>query len=151
MKIRTSITAACAAAALGCTGAFLAPVMASAQSSQQTLKFTSVTTKQVTLAATRSTETIGQTAKNLNSKGKTIGLDVLYFVLHFKSHTAAGYVTVDTKGGFLYGTLTVGSTGKASGTVTGGTGAFSGATGTIKGKDLNKSGTRTAVTITYTT
>ena len=31
----------------------------------------------------------------------------------------------------------------------GGTGAFAGATGTIKAKNLNKAGTRTAVTITY--
>ena len=33
--------------------------------------------------------------------------------------------------------------------VTGGTGAFKGATGTITAKALNKAGTRTAVTITY--
>ena len=31
----------------------------------------------------------------------------------------------------------------------GGTGAFKGVTGTIKAKSLNKAGTRTAVTITY--
>jgi hypothetical protein len=33
--------------------------------------------------------------------------------------------------------------------VTGGTGAFARATGTIKLKNLNAAGTRTAVTITY--
>ena len=37
------------------------------------------------------------------------------------------------------------------GRVTGGTGAFRGATGTITARNLNKAGTRTAVTIKYHT
>jgi hypothetical protein len=37
----------------------------------------------------------------------------------------------------------------AYGKVTGRTGAFAGATGTITGKSLNRAGTRTAITITY--
>ena len=37
------------------------------------------------------------------------------------------------------------------GTVTGGTGAFKGATGTITAKALDQTGTRIAVTITYHT
>ena len=67
--------------------------------------------------------------------------------------TAAVNVTVDTKGGFLYGTLTVNlNTGAVTnGKVTGGTGVFCGATGTITAKNLNQAGTRTAVTITYHT
>ena len=46
-------------------------------------------------------------------------------------------VTVDTTGGFLYGTFTVNfKTGATSnGKVTGGTGSFVGATGTIKAKN----------------
>jgi hypothetical protein len=35
--------------------------------------------------------------------------------------------------------------------VTGGTGSFTGATGTITAKNLNKAGTRTLVTIKYST
>ena len=60
-------------------------------------------------------------------------------------------VTVDTSGGFLYGTGTINiKTGVFSnGKVTGGTGSFAGATGTITAKNLNPAGTRTAVTITY--
>jgi hypothetical protein len=56
---------------------------------------------------------------------------------------------VSSPGGFLYGTFTISlKTGAISnGKVTGGTGAFAGATGTIKAKDL--SSTKTAVTITY--
>jgi hypothetical protein len=53
-------------------------------------------------------------------------------------------------GGFLYGTGTVNiKTNKFSnGKVTGGTGPFAGATGTITTKTISK--TKTAVTITYT-
>ena len=52
---------------------------------------------------------------------------------------------------FVYGKLTVNfKTGAiTNGKVTGGTGAFARATGTIKAKNLNAAGTRTAVTITY--
>jgi hypothetical protein len=39
----------------------------------------------------------------------------------------------------------------SNGKVTGGTGAFKGATGTITAKNLNKAGTRTAVKVTYRT
>ncbi len=55
-------------------------------------------------------------------------------------------VTVDTTGGSLYGTLTFHfNTGTSTnGKVTGGTGAFKGATGTFTAKNLNKQGTRTA-------
>ena len=54
-------------------------------------------------------------------------------------------------GGFLYATATLNlKTGAVTdGKVTGGTGTFAGATGTLKAKNLNKSGTRTAVTIVY--
>jgi hypothetical protein len=60
-------------------------------------------------------------------------------------------VTVNTTGGFLYATATLNlKTGAVTdGKVTGGTGTFAGATGTLKAKNLNKSGTRTAVTIVY--
>ena len=58
-------------------------------------------------------------------------------------------LTVDTKGGFLYGTFTFHPrTGVVTnGKVTGGTGAFAGATGTIKVKTISP--TKHAITITY--
>jgi hypothetical protein len=58
---------------------------------------------------------------------------------------------VSSPGGFLYGTFTISlKTGAISnGKVTGGTGAFAGATGTIKAKSLNATQTKHAVTITY--
>lgn len=53
-----------------------------------------------------------------------------------------------TKGGILYGTLKLTQTAIA-GRVTGGTGKFAGARGTISARNLNSKGTRTAVTIRY--
>ena len=53
--------------------------------------------------------------------------------------------------GLLYGTLTLTHNGAdAHGRVTGGTGTFTRATGTITAKPANKTGTHSAVTITYT-
>jgi hypothetical protein len=58
---------------------------------------------------------------------------------------------VDTRGGFLYGTFTLSlNTGAATnGKVTGGTGAFAGATGTIKAQAVRHAATKHVVTITY--
>ena len=85
---------------------------------------------------------------DVNAAGKTVGFDMIYFTAT-SATTAAVNVTVDTNGGFLYGTATVSiKTGAiTNGKVTGGTGSFAGATGTIKAKAI--SSTKTAVTITY--
>ena len=147
MKIRTFIAAAGAAVVLGGTGAFLIPAVASAHSVTHTLKFTAVQQKSANFSKTAS----GQAENDLNGTGTIIGFDVIYFVFNPKTHTASGDVTFDTNGGFLYGTLKFTKNPVTHGTVTGGTGIFTGATGTITGKSLNTSGTRTAVTITYTT
>jgi hypothetical protein len=146
MKFRTSLTAIGAAVVLGTTGALVAPAVASAHTGTQTLKFISVTKKSIMLTKT----TGAQQDTDVNTAGKTVGFDMLYFA-PTSATTAAVNVAVDTTGGFLYGTLTVNfKTGALThGKVTGGTGAFAGATGTIKAKNLNKAGTRTAVTITY--
>ena len=93
--------------------------------------------------------TFGIQDTDVNAKGKTIGCDELYFKATSKN-TATANVALDTTGGFLYGTLTVNFTSPViNGKVTGGTGAFKGATGTITAKSLNKAGTRTAVTVKY--
>jgi hypothetical protein len=74
---------------------------------------------------------------------------VIHAAVNPKTHSAAGGVALDTSGGFLYGTLKFSNSPVIHGTVTGGTGAFKGATGTITGKSVSK--TRTVVTITYHT
>jgi hypothetical protein len=147
MKVRTYIAAAGAAALVG-TGAFLLPARARPHATTHTLKFISVTKNSVIFTK----NTGGQQDTDVNSKGKTVGFDMLYFKVT-SSTSAAINLTVDTKGGFLYGTGTFHfNTGKLSnGKVTGGTGAFKGATGTIAARNLNSAGSRTAVTITYRT
>jgi hypothetical protein len=144
MKIRTSIAAVAAATLVG-TGAFMLPALASASTASHTLKFVSVEKATVSLSATMS----AQQDTDVNSKGKVIGYDDLYFASGKTS--AAGWFTVDVDGGFIYGTFTVNfKTGAiTNGKVTGGARAFKGATGKLTAKAL--SSTRTAITITYTT
>ena len=147
MKIRTSFAAAGAVAVLG-AGALVLPAVASASSATHTLKFISVTKKSVSFTKT----TGAQQSTDVNAAGKIVGFDMIYFAAT-SANTAAINVTVDTAGGFLYGRGTINfKTGVFSnGKVTGGTGAFAGATGTIKAKALNTAGTREAVTIIYST
>jgi|ERR1700722_16429825 len=147
MKLRASLAALGAAIVLGTTGTLALPaVAASAHSSTHTLTFISLTRKSATLTKTSG----AQQDTDVNAAGKTVGFDLLYF-----RATSAGAgvvnIAVDTTGGFLYGTLTLNlkTSALTNGEVTGGTGTFAGATGTIKAKNLNAAGTRTAVTITY--
>ena len=144
MKIRTSIAAAGAAAVLAGAGAVMLPAVASAHSTAHTMKFTAVQ-----LSSTQFSQTMGGSAeKDVNGAGKTIGFDAINITANPTTHQpTAGSVALSTNGGFLYGTLKFGKA--ITGTVTGGTGTFKGATGTIAVKSL--SSTRNAVTITYTT
>ena len=144
MKLRTSLPAAGVAAALG-TGALVLPAVASASSATHTLKFTAVTNKSIMFTKTSG----GSQETDVNAAGKTIGFDVLYFAAS-SATTANINVTFDTTGGLLYGTANVTKSGAVSnGKVTGGTGAFAGATGTIKAKSASKN--HEAITITYST
>ena len=142
MKVRRSIVAAGAAIVLGTTGALALPALASAHNASHTLKFTAVTNKSV--AFTRSTG--GSQETDVNSTGNTIGFDVVYFTV--RGNSATVNVTFDIKGGLLDGTVTTTNGGKTfKGKVTGGTGTFKGATGTITAKTLP--GHKTAITIVY--
>ena len=134
MKLRTSLAAAGAAVVLGTTGAFVLPAVASAHSTTHTLKLIEV--QNGTVSFTRATGGIRNT--DVNAAGKTVGFDMLYFAATSPS-TVAVNLTVDTKGGFLYGTFTFHPrTGVVTnGKVTGGTGAFAKATGTIKVKTIS--------------
>jgi hypothetical protein len=144
MKFRTSIIAAGAAAILGTTGALLVPAVASAHAATTTLKFTSVEKSSIMFTSS----SFGQQDTDVNSAGKTVGFDMIYGAAT-SSTTASVNITGNLSGGFLYGTGTVSiKTGAFSnGKVTGGTGTFKGATGTITAKKI--SSTKTAVTITY--
>ncbi len=145
MKLRRFIQVATATAAIATTGA-LALSAASAQSDAHTLKFISVTKNSIGFSKT----TGGEQDTDVNKAGKTVGFDMLYFA-QTSATTGAFRLTIDVSGGFLYGTAAFNlKTGTISdGKVTGGTGSFSGARGTLTAKNLNKRGTRTLVTITY--
>jgi hypothetical protein len=100
-----------------------------------TLKFTAVQKATVKFSATSQ----GIQETDVNSTGKAIGFDMLYFTATSATSGAAN-ATVDATGGFLYGTFNINlETGAVTnGKVTGGTGAFKGATGTITAKALNR-------------
>jgi hypothetical protein len=143
MKVRRSIMAAGAAVVFGTTGALALPAVASAHNAAHTLKFTAVTNKSVAFTSKAG----GSQETDVNSAGKTIGFDVVYFTIRGKN-SATVNTTFDIKGGLLYGTVTTTNRGKTfKGKVTGGTEAFRGATGTITAKALR--GHKTAITIVY--
>jgi hypothetical protein len=140
VKIRSSITAA-AAVVLSGTGALVLPAVASAHSAPHTLKFTAVTNKSHTF-----TRTSGGSQETDVSAGKTIGFDVVYFKGTGKN-AATVNAAFDLKGGLLYATAVTTNGKTFSGKVTGGTGAFKGATGTITAK--SSANNKTAITIIY--
>ena len=146
MKIRTTMAWATAAVIVG-TGAFVLPAAASASTSTHTLKFTAETKS----SAAFSNSADAEQDTDVNGAGKVVGYDMLYVKL-VSSTSADLNITVDVNGGMLYGTAKLNSKGMVvDGTVTGGTGAFAHAAGTLTVQTLNKAGTRHAVKITYHT
>lgn len=148
MKLRTriAITTAGTATAVAMTGAFLLPpANARPVTRSHTLTFTSVR-----IAATQFSRPVSaQDDKDVSKAGKVIGFDVLRFSADPKTHAAAINVAADLAGGILYGKMTSNGSPDIRGTVTGGTGAFKGAKGTITARSLDHTGARTAVTVTY--
>jgi hypothetical protein len=144
MRTRTFVAVACVAVLLGGTGAVI-PAMASARTSTHTLRFTSVTERTVMF-----TKTTGAQQDRDVARGKLIGFDQLNFTVNTVTGAATGGATLDASGGFMYFAMTFAPNGQsAQGKVTGGTGAYRGATGKITAEAVNKSGTRTAITVTY--
>jgi len=144
MNIRTSIAAVGAAVVLGGAAALALPAAASAHPVTHTLKFTAVSVNRVLFSNTN----FGDQETDVNNTGKTIGFDDLNVT--FTGPSGKGNVALSIKGGFLYGTISTTNTGKTfSGKVTGGTGAYRRATGTITAKAI--SSTKAAVTISYAT
>jgi hypothetical protein len=156
MKHRITIAAAAVATALGGACAFgvsaasaspASPSAALTSAASHTLSFISVTEATHNFSQTTSSEQ----DKDVNKAGKVVGYDLLYFVFNPKSETAKINFTAVVAGGFVYGVATSADSPTIHGTVTGGTGIFKGASGTIVAKNLNSAGTKTAITITYHT
>ncbi len=146
MKFRAAI-AAIGTAALGVTGAMLLPGAASAHATTHTLTFTSVQQAAVQYSSTTS----GSEDKDVTKAGKVIGFDVARVVFNPQTNSLSIGVAITNSGGFLYAALHQPATSQvAHGTVTGGTGSYAGATGTITATS-NKAGNKIAVTITYHT
>jgi hypothetical protein len=149
MKHRITIAAIATAAALGGTCAFLVPAASASPEAPKThtLSFTSVQEAVHNYSQTVS----AQQDRDVNKAGKVVGYDLLYLVFNPKKETAKLNFTAVTSGGMVYGVASASSSPVIHGMVTGGTGVFKGAAGTILAKNLNKVGTRTSVTITYHT
>jgi hypothetical protein len=142
MKVRTSVAVLSATALIG-AGTFLLPAAASPAHATHKLSFTSITENSVMFTKSSGAES----DKALNRKGKIIGFAALSFKVTKTGGTGA--IAIDLAGGFMYGTLTISDSPVTHGKLTGGTGRYNGVTGTIDATNLNKAGTRTAVTITY--
>jgi hypothetical protein len=143
MKARTSIAIVSSAGLIG-AGAFLLPAAASPSHTTHTVKFTALSLHEVNFSRTAQ----GETDKAVVA-GKIIGFDLIDSNFDPKTMTGKGDLAVMLKNGFIYGTVTFGASPVTKGTITGGTGKYKDATGTIVGKNLNKAGTKTAVTITW--
>jgi hypothetical protein len=149
MKHRNAIAAIATATALAGTGAVVVPAASASTSAPKTrtLSFTSVQEAVHNYSPTISS----QQDRDVNKAGKVVGYALLYLVFNPKTETAKLNFTAVTSGGFVYGVASASSSPVIHGTVTGGTGAFKGAVGTIVARNLNPSGSKTAVTITYHT
>lgn len=146
MNKRLAIAALGGAGVLAAGVAMVPAALASSGSTSHTLHFIAVSQGQKQLNQTTFTEE----DKDVQ-KGKTIGYDVLLFNAT-SANSSAGRVAFASKNGFLYGKLTVHFTSTTfHGTIIGGTGAYKGATGTLLGKNLNQAGSRSAITVKFTT
>ena len=151
MKLLTSIIGAGVAAAAVAGGAFAVPAFASphaasSHAASHTMSFTAVTKASVGF----SDASAGVQQTDVNKAGQTIGFDETYGTAISDSAIDNDFV-LDAKGGLLYGTYILNlATGKVTdGKVTGGTGAFRHASGTLAAKAV--SGHEYAITVTYCT
>jgi len=98
----------------------------SASATSHTMRFVGTQIKDVQLGY------VDVATDNNTSKGKTTGYDVTSCVIDIHTHVAACKVAIARAKGILYGHAKVNvDTGEGSGTVTGGSGGFHGATGTM--------------------
>ena len=130
------------AASLATTLVAAGPSLAS--SNTKTLKFVSV---EIASHGIDSTHFVG--ADKVKQNGNVVGFDSTSCVATSNAQTFKCNVGAAFKGGEIYGTFTDNAKGDLTGTVTGGTRQFAGATGTISGTAASK--TSENVTVTYHT
>jgi hypothetical protein len=149
VKHRITIAAIATAAAIGGTCAFLVPAASASAgtAATHTLTFTAVQVSEVAYSGT----VVNVAENSVNKAGTVIGYELLHVVINPTKGTDAFNIVFSFSGGFLYGVFIESGNPVIHGKLTGGTGAFQGATGTILAKDLNSAGSKTAVTLTYRT
>jgi hypothetical protein len=142
MQKALALAALSSASAIG-IAAVAMPALASSGSTTHTLKFVAVNQKQ-TQPSKRTFIEDAQAERG----GKVIGFGILDGRIT-SSTGGVGVVAFGTKAGLVYAKVTINNTPTTTGTITGGTGSFKGANGTISVTNLNKSGSRARVTIHY--
>lgn len=145
MKVRTLIAGIGAAAVVG-SGGLLLTTAASAQSAPHILTFVTVEVN----AVGYSTNAYAGEDEDYSTSGQLIGFDVLRLTTNPVSGKVRIDAAVDVNGGVIYGALTSASPTSpiAIGKVTGGTGAFRDAAGTITA--TAESATKSLVTVVFT-
>ena len=149
MKHRNAIAAIATATALAGTCAIVVPAASASTSAPKTHTLTFISVQEAVHNYSRTV--FSQQDRDVNKAGKVVGYDLLYTVFNPKTETAKLSFTAVISGGFVYGVANASASPVTHGTVTGGTGVFKGAAGTILAKNLNNAGTRTSITITYHT
>jgi hypothetical protein len=82
--------------------------------------------------------------------GHRVGFDLISGRFHPATQTVTIYVAVARRGGLLYGRVHAVSPTQYVGRVTGGSGRFKGASGTVTARNLDQQENRTRVVVTYT-
>jgi hypothetical protein len=91
----------------------------------------------------------GGTDKN-RSKGKFAGYDVISGTFDISTRTADIDFALSRKGGLMYGHVTGTEGGQYAGRVTGGTGRYKGAKGTVTGHNAAQTDKKTFLTVKWT-
>jgi hypothetical protein len=146
VKLRPYLVAIGAAATLGGTGAVVLPGVASARVVTHTVTLTSVLERQVNFSRNKGI----LDDRDLNKAGRVVGFDTVRFSFSPKTGRTSFGVALNLQRGFVYGVLTQhGNNPVMRGKILWGAGLFHRVAGTITARNLNKSGSRTAVTIRY--
>lgn len=143
MNIRALIAGVGAAAVVGTGGLVLTSTVASAQSKPQTLTFYTATVKSFASSSSRSTliESVD------NSSGKLVGFEVENVSEAINAPVITHDDVVYLASGVIDGTVRNAAAGRYTGKVTGGSGSYKHAAGTIV---TSPDGAKTKVTITLT-
>ena len=152
MMISTRTIAALAATGLLAAGVGGAAALDSANASQSSVSTAKVHTWKFAAIQTASHGfgkfTFGGTDKD-RKKGKLVGYDTISGKFNTSTHVVEIDFALSRKGGLMFGNVTGSEAGTYTGAVTGGTGRYKGATGTVTGHDTQNN-KKTLLTVKWT-